>query len=54
VASTGPASISRRQLLERYEHVRDDHLRYMEKWGLIRPVHRQHGDAYYAFTDLAS
>jgi tetratricopeptide (TPR) repeat protein len=25
----------------------------MEKWGLIRPVHRQHGDAYYAFTDLA-
>jgi tetratricopeptide (TPR) repeat protein len=25
----------------------------MEKWGLIRPVHRQHGDAYYAFPDLA-
>ncbi len=44
--------MSRRQLLDRYRHVREDHLRYMEKWGLIRPEHRD-GDAYYAFADLA-
>jgi tetratricopeptide (TPR) repeat protein len=53
VASTGPASTSRRQLLERYTHVREEHLRYMQKWGLIRPEQRAHGETYYAFRDLA-
>jgi tetratricopeptide (TPR) repeat protein len=53
VASTGPSSISRRQVLERYKHVRDDHLRYMQKWGLIRPASGAHGEAVYAFHDLA-
>jgi cytochrome c-type biogenesis protein CcmH/NrfG len=40
-----------RDLLERYPHVREDHLRYMQKWGLIRPVRRTHGETYYAFPD---
>src|SRR4030095_4044382 len=40
------AHISKRQLLERYIHVREDHLRYMQKWGLIRPEQRQGGGAY--------
>jgi tetratricopeptide (TPR) repeat protein len=53
VASTGPSAISRRQLLERYKHVREDHLRYMQKWGLIRPETRAHGETHYAFPDLA-
>jgi len=53
VSFTGSSPISRRQLLERYEHVRDDHLRYMQKWGLIRPPHRAHGETFYAFQDLA-
>ena len=39
-------------LLERYPHVREDRLRYMAKWGLIRPVVRTHGETYYAFPDL--
>ena len=52
VASTGPAPISRRQLLDRYKYVRDDHLRYMQKWGLIRPAGRVNGEAFYAFPDL--
>ncbi len=43
---------AQRDLLERYPHVREDHLRYMQKWGLIRPVVRTHGDTYYAFPDL--
>jgi tetratricopeptide (TPR) repeat protein len=53
VTSTGPASISRRHLLERYQHVREDHLRYMQKWGLIRPADNAPGDVCYAFSDLA-
>ena len=38
---------------ERYRHVREDHLRYMQTWGLIRPVHRTLGETYYGFPDLA-
>ena len=45
--------MSRRQLLERYTHVREDHLRYMQKWGIIRPSDNGHGEAFYAFPDLA-
>jgi tetratricopeptide (TPR) repeat protein len=52
VGPAGSATISRRQVLERYRHLREDHLRYMQKWGLIRPSHRAHGDTYYAFSDL--
>ena len=50
--TTGPAAIARRQLLERYKHLRDDHLRYMQKWGLVRPEQRD-GEIYYAFPDLS-
>ena len=53
VTSTGQAAISRRQLLERYTRVREDHLRYMQKWGLIRPQQGTDGEPYYAFHDLA-
>lgn len=31
--------------------MREDHLRYMEKWGLIKPESRQ-GEAHYGFADL--
>ena len=48
----GSTSIFRRQLLERYPHVREDHLRYMQKWGLIPPEPRGE-DAAYTFQDLA-
>ena len=43
---------AQRDLLERYPRIREDHLRYMQKWGLIRPVVRTHGETYYAFPDL--
>ncbi|HUP39967.1 MAG TPA: tetratricopeptide repeat protein, partial [Vicinamibacterales bacterium] len=32
--------------------LREDHLRYLEKWGLIRPVMRTHAETYYSFSDL--
>ena len=53
MVSTGPSAVSRRQVLERYKHVRDDHLRYMQKWGLIRPQQGTHGESAYAFADVA-
>lgn len=40
-------------MLERSTHLREDHIRYMQKWGLIRPSHRAHGEVFYAFGDLA-
>jgi tetratricopeptide (TPR) repeat protein len=43
---------AQRDLLDRYRHVREDHLRYMQKWGLIRPAVRTPGETYYAFPDL--
>lgn len=56
---------SQRDLLGMYGHsnaaaasgapaagLREDHLRYLQKWGLIRPVLRTNSDTYYAFPDL--
>ena len=54
MATPGPSAVSRRQVLERHTNLRDDHLRYMQKWGLIRPAHRAHGEVFYAFADLAT
>jgi Flp pilus assembly protein TadD len=36
-----------------YPAVRDEHLRYLEKWGLLRSVVRTPGETYYGFADLA-
>lgn len=35
-----------------YANVREDHLRYLEKWGLIEPPLRTHTERYYGFRDL--
>ena len=43
---------SQRQLRERYPAVREDHLRYLEKWSLVHPVARTNTDRYYGFQDL--
>ena len=51
--SSESASVTKRQLLERYKHVRDDHLRYMQKWGFIRPSHREAGDTVFSFADVS-
>ena len=42
-----------RDLLARYRSLRDDHLRYLIKCGLIRPILRTNADLYFAFQDLA-
>ncbi len=35
-----------------YGAIRADHLRYLQKWGFIRPVFTNNADAFVAFTDL--
>ena len=42
-----------RSVRARYPAVRDDHLRYLEKWGLLRSVVRTPGETYCGFADLA-
>ena len=41
-----------RDLLARYRALRDDHVRYLVKCGLIRPVLRTNADTFFAFADL--
>lgn len=53
MATSGSATASRRQVLERYRHLHDEHLRDMRKWGLVRPHPGADGDLQYGFADLA-
>jgi len=41
-----------RDLLSMYPNLRQDHLRYLQKWGLIRPVMRTRTETYFSFSDL--
>jgi Tfp pilus assembly protein PilF len=41
-----------RDIRAMYPAIREDHLRYMEKWGLVTPVARTGADRYYEFSDL--
>jgi tetratricopeptide (TPR) repeat protein len=43
-----------RDVLARYRALREDHLRYLVKCGVLRPVLRTNADTYFAFPDLAS
>ncbi len=42
-----------RDLLARYRALREDHLRYLMKCGLIHPVQRTNADTFFAFGDVA-
>jgi tetratricopeptide (TPR) repeat protein len=42
-----------RDLLARYRALREDHVRYLVKYGVIRPVLRTNADTFFAFPDLA-
>jgi tetratricopeptide (TPR) repeat protein len=43
-----------RDLLARYRSLREDHLRYMMKCGIVRPVLRTNADVFFAFPDLSA
>ena len=43
-----------RDLLARYRSLREDHVRYLVKYGVIRPVLRTNADTFFSFADLAA
>jgi tetratricopeptide (TPR) repeat protein len=43
-----------RAIRELYPGLREDRLRYLERWGVIRPVRVAVGERFYAFADLAA
>jgi len=43
-----------RDLLARYRALREDHLRYLVKYGIIKPVLRTNADTFFAFQGLAA
>jgi tetratricopeptide (TPR) repeat protein len=43
-----------RDLMARYRALREDHLRYLVKCGVIHPVLRTNADIFFAFPDLAA
>ena len=42
-----------RDVMARYRALREDHLRYLMKCGVLRPVLRTNADTFFAFPDLA-
>ena len=59
LAGVPPPTILKRQyhamrdLLVRYRALREDHVRYLVKCGILRPVLRNNADTFFAFPDLA-
>lgn len=47
-----PQRYGHREILAMYPALRLDHLRYLEKCGLLKPVHREGKESYFAFADL--
>jgi tetratricopeptide (TPR) repeat protein len=43
-----------RDLLARYDTLREDHLRYLVKYGIIKPALRTPADTFFAFQDVAA
>jgi tetratricopeptide (TPR) repeat protein len=42
-----------RDILGMYPQLREDHGRYLQKWGVVLPIVRTRADAYFEFSDLA-
>ena len=41
-----------RDILAMYPSLREDHLRYLEKWGFVRPEFKNNADTFYDFSAL--
>ncbi len=52
VAELREKHYGQRDVLAMYRALREDHLRYLQKWGFIRPAFRNNADTFYAFSDL--
>lgn len=54
VAELRTQHYGQRDILAMYPSLRPDHLRYLEKWGLIKPAFRNNADTFFAFGDLTT
>jgi tetratricopeptide (TPR) repeat protein len=52
VAELREQHYAQRDVLAMYGALRADHLRYLQKWGFIRPAFRNNADTFFAFSDL--
>ena len=41
-----------KDILAMYPRLREDHLRYLQKWGFVRPAFKNNADTWFAFADL--
>lgn len=53
-SSGGQTLYGSRAIRDLYPGLRDDRLRYLERWGVIRPARVSGGERFYAFADLAA
>jgi tetratricopeptide (TPR) repeat protein len=52
VAELREQHYGQRDVLAMYGALRGDHLRYLQKWGFIRPAFKNPADTFFAFSDL--
>jgi tetratricopeptide (TPR) repeat protein len=52
VAELREKHYGQRDILTMYPSLREDHLRYLEKWGFIRPAFKNNADTFYDFSAL--
>jgi tetratricopeptide (TPR) repeat protein len=53
-SSGGQTLYGSRAIRDLYPGLREDRLRYLERWGVIRPARVTGGERFYAFADLAA
>jgi tetratricopeptide (TPR) repeat protein len=53
-SSGGQTLYGARAIRDLYPGLREDRLRYLERWGVIRPASISGGERFYAFADLAA
>jgi tetratricopeptide (TPR) repeat protein len=52
VAELREKHYGQRDVLAMYPSLREDHLRYLQKWGFIRSAFRNNADTFFGFSDL--
>jgi tetratricopeptide (TPR) repeat protein len=52
VAELREKHYGQRDILAMYPSLREDHLRYLQKWGFIRPAFKNNADTFYDFSAL--
>jgi thioredoxin-like negative regulator of GroEL len=52
VAELRTQHYGQRDILAMYPTLREDHLRYLQKWGFVKPSFRNNADVWFTFADL--